>query len=74
MTPRLRSNQTTSPFTTIAASKASLTEQQQWARRYVDKRGAIAVDDVTDVVTALAPPERIHAADRLGEQLVMDLA
>lgn len=52
----------------------SLTEQQEWARTYVDTRGAIAVDDVTDVVAALAPPERIHAADRRREQLVMDFA
>lgn len=52
----------------------SLTEQQEWARTYVDKRGAIAVDDVADVVAALAPPERIHAAERRREQLVMDFA
>jgi DNA processing protein len=52
----------------------SLTEQQEWARTYIEKRGAIAVDDVTDVVAALAPPERIHAADRRREQLVMDFA
>jgi DNA processing protein len=50
----------------------SLTEHQQWARTYVETRGAIQVDDVTEVVAALASPERIHAADQRREQLVMD--
>lgn len=50
----------------------SLTEHQEWARSYVDTRGAIQVQDVTEVVEALAPPERIHAADQRREQLVMD--
>jgi DNA processing protein len=50
----------------------SLTEHQDWARTYVDKRGAIQIDDVTDVIATLAPPERIHAADQRREQLVMD--
>ncbi|HZS21655.1 MAG TPA: DNA-processing protein DprA, partial [Pseudonocardiaceae bacterium] len=50
----------------------SLTEHQQWARTYVEKRGAVQVDDVTEVVAALASPERIHAADQRREQLVMD--
>jgi len=50
----------------------SLTEQQEWARTYVEKRGAAQVDDVTEVVAALAPTERIHAADQRREQLVMD--
>jgi DNA processing protein len=50
----------------------NLTEHQEWARTYVEKHGAIRVDDVTEVVAALAPPERIHAADQRREQLVMD--
>lgn len=50
----------------------SLTEHQEWARTYVEKRGAVQVEDVTEVVAALAPPERIHAADQRREQLVMD--
>lgn len=50
----------------------NLTEHQEWARAYVEKHGAIRVDDVTEVVAALAPPERIHAADQRREQLVMD--
>lgn len=49
-----------------------LTEQQEWARAYVEKRGAVQVEDVTEVVAALASPERIHAADQRREQLVMD--
>lgn len=50
----------------------SLTEHQDWARVYVQKRGAVQVDDVNEVVAALAPPERIHSADQRREQLVMD--
>jgi DNA processing protein len=50
----------------------NLTEHQEWARTYVEKRGAVQVDDVTEVVTALASPERIHAADHRRGQLVMD--
>jgi DNA processing protein len=52
----------------------SLTEQQEWARTYVEKRGAIQVEDVTAIADALAAPERIHAADNLRSQLVMDFA
>jgi len=50
----------------------SLTEHQEWARTYVEKRGAVQVDDVTEVVAALASPDRIHAADQRREQLVLD--
>jgi DNA processing protein len=49
-----------------------LTEHQEWARTYVEERGAVQVEDVTEVVAALASPERIHAADHRREQLVMD--
>jgi DNA processing protein len=52
----------------------SLTEQQEWARTYVAKRGAMQVEDVATIADALAPPERIHAADSIREQLVMDFA
>ncbi|WP_018686853.1 DNA-processing protein DprA [Actinokineospora enzanensis] len=52
----------------------SLTEQQEWARTYVAKRGAMLVEDVAAIADALAPPERIHAADSIREQLVMDFA
>ncbi|OKI52843.1 DNA-processing protein DprA [Micromonospora sp. CB01531] len=47
----------------------SLTEAQEWARKYVDNRGAVMVDDVDDVVRLLAAPERIHAANNRREQL-----
>lgn len=50
----------------------SLTEHQEWARSYVQTRGAIQVEDVEDVEDALAPPGRIQAADRRRAQLVMD--
>jgi DNA processing protein len=50
----------------------SLTQHQEWARSYVENRGVIQVDEVTDVVAKLDSPERIHAADQRREQLVMD--
>lgn len=52
----------------------SLTEQQEWARTYVHSRGAIQVENVEAVAEALAPAERIHAADRRRAQLVLDFA
>lgn len=50
----------------------SLTEQQEWARKYVAKRGAIQVEDVAAIAAALATPERVHSADSVASQLVMD--
>ncbi|MHB8246104.1 MAG: DNA-processing protein DprA [Acidimicrobiales bacterium] len=44
---------------------SSLVTDQQWARDYVRKRGAIEVEDVDEVVRLLAPPERVRQA---GEQ------
>lgn len=49
----------------------SLTEQQEWARSYVQKRGAVLVDDVEDVVRLLADPSRIRAADSRRAQLAL---
>jgi len=49
----------------------SLTEEQPWARRYVEKRGAILVDDVDDVVRLLVGPDRIEAADTRRSQLAL---
>jgi DNA processing protein len=50
----------------------SLTEQQEWARKYVAQRGAIQVEDVGAIADALASPDRVHAADTVRSQLVMD--
>lgn len=54
----------------------SLTEQQEWARKYVETRGAVMVEAVEDVIHALASPERIQAVDarraELTEQLSLD--
>lgn len=52
----------------------SLTEHQDWARRYVADRGAIQVDTVEEVADALASPDRIHRADQRRAQLVIDFA
>lgn len=52
----------------------SLTEHQEWARSYVESRGAVQVEEIATVADALAPPERIHAADQRRAQLVMDFA
>ena len=40
-----------------------------WARDYVDNRGAIEVNDVDEVITRLAPPERIMQATAQQQQL-----
>jgi DNA processing protein len=51
----------------------SLTESQEWARRYVEERGAIAVEDVDAVATALSPVERIRADDERRVQLALNI-
>jgi DNA processing protein len=48
----------------------TLVTSQPWARQYVDKRGAIEVSDVGDVVQHLAEPARIR---RVTEQRQMTL-
>lgn len=47
----------------------SLVTDQQWARTYVEKRGAVEVSDVDEVVAALASPERIAASSAQRRQL-----
>lgn len=39
----------------------SLVTDQEWARRYVDERGAVEVDDVEQVFSRLADPQRVLA-------------
>ncbi|HEV8279930.1 MAG TPA: hypothetical protein VGQ26_30160 [Streptosporangiaceae bacterium] len=41
---------------------SSLVTTQPWARTYVDKRGAIEVADVGEVIGQLAAPERVRQA------------
>jgi DNA processing protein len=47
----------------------TLTEDQPWAMKYVQERGAVLVDEVEDIVTVLASPEKIDAADARRAQL-----
>lgn len=47
----------------------SLVTDQEWARGYVDKRGAVEVDTVDDVVRDLAPVERVRRAGEQRQQL-----
>lgn len=49
----------------------SLTDSQPWAKKYVQERGAIMVDDVESVVRTLASPERVNAADARRAQLAL---
>lgn len=51
----------------------SLVTDQAWARRYVDTRGAIEVDNIEDVVKWLATPSRIREVTD-QRQLTLDLA
>lgn len=39
----------------------SLVTGQEWARRYVEERGAVEVDDVEQVISRLADPQRLLA-------------
>ncbi len=47
----------------------SLVTDQQWAKDYVAKRGAIEVADVDEVVRYLAAPERVRQATERRQQL-----
>jgi DNA processing protein len=49
----------------------SLTEEQAWARNFVETRGAHRVDGVDDVVRLLVEPSRVHAADSRRAQLAL---
>ena len=39
---------------------SSLVESQEWAKTYVEKRGAIKVSNVEDVTKSLAPPDKVR--------------
>jgi DNA processing protein len=47
----------------------SLVTDQQWAKDYVAKRGAIEVGDVDEVIRHLASPERVRQAGEQRQQL-----
>jgi DNA processing protein len=47
----------------------SLVTTQPWARDYVDKRGAIEVDEVDEVSGQLAEPDRVRRATEQHKQL-----
>jgi DNA processing protein len=51
---------------------ASLVRERSWAKRYLD-RGAIAVDDVDDIVRLLQSPEAVQARSDQRRQLSMAL-
>lgn len=51
----------------------SLGTSQQWARDYIDRRGAVEVADVDEVIRHLAPPERIRQATDQQQQLSLAL-
>jgi DNA processing protein len=50
---------------------SSLVTSQAWARTYVDKRGAIEVADVDEVIAQLAAPERVRQATQQQQQLAL---
>lgn len=51
----------------------SLVTSQPWASDYVERRGAIEVADVDEVVNRLAPPERVRQATAQQTQLTLSL-
>ena len=38
----------------------SLVTDQPWARRYVSERGAVEVDELTDILDWIADAEKVH--------------
>jgi len=51
----------------------SLVTSQPWANDYVQKRGAIEVGDVDEVITRLAAPERVRKATEQQTQLTLSV-
>jgi DNA processing protein len=51
----------------------SLVERQPWAQSYVEKRGAISVATVDEVVDDLVDPDRLRDAARQQQQLTLDV-
>jgi DNA processing protein len=49
----------------------SLVTSQPWALDYVQRRGAIEVADVDEVITRLAAPERVRKATEQQTQLTL---
>ncbi|MDA8398521.1 MAG: DNA-processing protein DprA [Actinomycetota bacterium] len=51
----------------------SLVTDQNWAKTYVAKRGAIEVADVGEVIRHLATPEKVRQASEQRQQLTLSL-
>lgn len=51
---------------------SSLVTSQDWAKKYAEKRGAIIVERVDDVISHLAQPRRVHEVAN-SRQLTLDL-
>lgn len=51
----------------------SLVTDQNWAKTYVAKRGAIEVADVEEVIRHLASPEKVRQASEQRQQLTLSL-
>jgi DNA processing protein len=51
----------------------SLVTEQSWAKTYVNKRGAIEIDDVDDVMRHVASPDSIRRASEQRQQLTLSL-
>ncbi len=51
----------------------SLVTDQKWAQTYVQKRGAIEVSDVEEVIRHLATPDKVRRASEQRQQLTLSL-
>jgi DNA processing protein len=51
----------------------SLVTDQKWAQSYIQKRGAVEVEDVEDVIRHIATPERVQHASEQRQQLTFAL-
>jgi DNA processing protein len=53
---------------------SDLVTSQPWARRYIEKRGAVEVHTIDDIVQRLRSPQEIDALSGQRRQLILDLA
>lgn len=51
----------------------SLVTEQEWARKMLERRAAVEVDQVGDVLDRLAAPERVQAASDSRQQLALEI-
>jgi DNA processing protein len=52
---------------------SSLVREREWARRYLERPGAVEVHDVADIIRLLQSPEAVRARSDQRRQLTLSL-